>query len=348
MRTGAISKTQTYWFCQIFGWGAFVLYELVNYLGLGLFSAENALLISAAAPLGICITHVYRWVLLRWQVLQMPFLKMTILALAAVFVLSSVLFFGLAVIGMAAGRGGNWSEITPNYVFMSILNWSRYVFVWVLIYHLYGMMERTNRARMAQLASENQLKNIELQNLKAQLNPHFLFNALNSIKALTHSDSQRAGEAVMMLSDLLRYSLNYEKQSVVPLSDEVAVVRDYLALEKIRFNRRLQYALHIDPAVDKWPIPPVLLVTLTENAIKHGIAPLVEGGEVQIFARLDQDRLTLRVVNTGQYHPNPGRQGIGLTNIRRRLEMLYGANAVFEITNSDNNTVQATVSLPAL
>lgn len=348
MRTSAISKTRAYWLCQTFGWGAFVLYELVNYVGLGLFSAENALLISAAAPLGICITHLYRGVLIRRKVLQMPFLKMTALALTAVFALSAVLFLGLAVIGMAVGRGANWSEITPNYVFMSILNWSRYVFVWVLIYHLYGMMERSNSARMAQLASENQLKNIELQNLKAQLNPHFLFNALNSIKALTHSDSQRAGEAVMMLSDLLRYSLNYEKQSVVPLSDEVAVVRDYLALEKIRFNRRLQYALHVDPAVEKWPVPPVLLVTLTENAIKHGIAQLVEGGEVQIFALHDQGRLMLRVINTGQYQPNPDRQGIGLTNIRRRLEMLYGENAFFEITDSDNNTVQATVSLPAL
>lgn len=109
-------------------------------------------------------------------------------------------------------------------------------------------MERINRTQIERLAYENQLKNVELQNLKAQLNPHFLFNALNSVKALTHSDPKRAGDAVMLLSDLLRYSLNYEKQTVVPLADELAVTRDYLALEKIRFNRRLEYTLDIEPA----------------------------------------------------------------------------------------------------
>lgn len=99
-------------------------------------------------------------------------------------------------------------------------------------------MERVNRSRLEQLSYENQLKNVELQNLKAHLNPHSLFNALNSVKALTHSDPRRAGDAVTLLSDLLRYSLNYEKQTVV-LSDEVAIVRDYLGLEKIRFNHWL-------------------------------------------------------------------------------------------------------------
>ncbi|MBV6442450.1 MAG: hypothetical protein DYG98_22340 [Haliscomenobacteraceae bacterium CHB4] len=348
MRIAAISKTQAYWLCQVFGWGAFVAYELVNYLGLGLFSIENALFIGTAAPLGICMTHIYRRALARWRVLEMPFLKMALLALAAVFVLSALLFIGLSLITFAASGGPDWSAVTPNYVFMSILNWSRYVFVWVLIYHLYGMMERVNRTRFDQLAFENQLKNVELQNLKAQLNPHFLFNALNSIKALTHSDPRRAGDAVTLLSDLLRYSLNYEKQTFVPLSDEVAVVRDYLALEKIRFNQRLEYAVQIDPSVEKWPVPPVLLVILAENAIKHGIAQLVQGGEVQVHARAENEWLTLRVTNTGHYAPNPSREGIGLANIRRRLEMLYGGNAVFNIHNSENGTVTATVSLPAL
>lgn len=345
----AFSKTQAYWLCQIFGWGAFVVYELVNYIGLGLFSFENALLISLAAPLGISITHAYRSVASRWKLLEMPFLKMSLLALIAVFVLSALLFGGLTLVTAAMSSDKiNWADITPNYFFMSVLNWSRYVFVWVLIYHLYGLMERINRTRLDQLSFENQLKNVELQNLKAQLNPHFLFNALNSVKALTHSDPRRAGDAVTLLSDLLRYSLNYEKQTVVPLSDEIEVVRDYLALEKIRFNQRLDYTLNIDPAAEQWPIPPVLLVTLAENAIKHGIAQLINGGTVQVCAQVENDHLALEVRNTGKYAPNPDREGIGLTNIRRRLEMLYSGSSVFDITNVDQNTVMVKVKIPAL
>lgn len=344
----SISKHQAYWFSQIFGWGVFVLYEIVNLLGLGFFSWNNALFMFLAALLGIGITHVYRTILIRIQVFEMPFTQMAILAFLAVFALSIVLFAGLSVVTWVIETEVNWEQLTLNYMFMSVLNWSRYLFVWVLIYHLHGLMERINRTQVERLASENQLKNVELQNLKAQLNPHFLFNALNSVKALTHSDPQRAGEAVMLLSDLLRYSLNYEKQSLVPLSDELAVTRDYLALEKIRFNRRLEYHLEIEPAAEKWPIPPILLVTLAENAIKHGIAQSIQGGFVHIKAHVENGHMKLEVCNTGHFSPDPNRQGIGLANIQRRLEMLFSGKAVFNLNNNlEQNTVTAAVQIPA-
>jgi len=345
----SFSKRQAYWFCQIFGWVTFVLYEIVNLLGLGFFTWEGALIMALVAPLGIGITHVYRIVLLRWRFLELPFPQMALLGLAAVFGLSFVLFVGTTFLSWGVQGSVNWSEITLNYLFMSLLNWSRYVFVWVLIYHLYSLMERINRTQIEYLDSENQLKNVELQNLKAQLNPHFLFNALNSIKALTHSDPKRAGDAVMLLSDLLRYSLNYEKQTLVPLADELAVTRDYLALEKIRFNQRLEYTLDIEPAAEKWLVPPILLVTLAENAIKHGIAQSVQGGVVQIRAHLENDQLRLEVCNTGHFLPHPDRQGIGLANIRRRLDMLFGGKAVFNLNNNNQqDTVTAAVQIPAL
>jgi len=345
----SFSKHQAYWFCQIFGWGVFVLYEIVNLLGLGFFTWKNALYMFLAAPLGIVITHTYRAILISRRVFDMPFAQMALLALVAVFGLSIVLFAGLTILTWAVEENLNWADITFNYVFMSVLNWSRYIFVWVLIYHLYGLMERINRTQLERLASDNQLKNVELQNLKAQLNPHFLFNALNSVKALTHSDPKRAGDAVMLLSDLLRYSLNYDKQTLVPLSDELAVTRDYLALEKIRFNRRLEYTLDIEPAAEKWPIPPILLVTLAENAIKHGIAQSIEGGFVHIKALVENDNMRLEVCNTGHLLPNPDRQGIGLANIRRRLDMLFAGKAVFDLHNNvEENTVTAAVQIPAI
>lgn len=343
----SFSKRQAYWFCQVFGWVTFVLYEIVNLLGLGLFTWEGALIMALVAPLGIGMTHVYRSVVLRWRVMELPFPQMALLGLVAVFGLSLVLFVGTTLLSWGVQSTVTWSEISLNYLFMSLLNWSRYVFVWVLIYHVFILMERINRTQIEFLDSENQLKNVELQNLKAQLNPHFLFNALNSIKALTHSDPKRAGDAVMLLSDLLRYSLNYEKQTLVPLADELAVTRDYLALEKIRFNQRLEYTLDIEPAAEKWLVPPILLVTLAENAIKHGIAQSVQGGTVQIRAHVEHDQLRLEVCNTGHFMPNPDRQGIGLANIRRRLDMLFGGKAVFNLNNHQQDTVTAAVQIPA-
>lgn len=344
----ALSKRQAYWSCQLFGWSAFVAYEIVNQVGLGMFSWYNALLMVLVVPLGIGLTHLYRAILLRWRVLELPFVRMALLAFAAVFALSAVLFLGLGLVGtLMSGGVVNWAGITLNYVFMSILNWSRYVFVWVLIYHLYGLMERVNRAQIERLSYENQLKNVELQHLKAQINPHFLFNALNSVKALTHSNPKRAGEAVVLLSDLLRYSLNYERHTLIPLRDEIAVTRDYLELEKIRFNQRLEYSLEIAPEAEGWLIPPIVLVTLTENAIKHGIAQSVEGGKVAIRAKVENRQLLLSVCNTGRYAPTPGREGIGLANIRRRLDVLYAGNARFDLQYlPETETVTAFVCLP--
>lgn len=342
-----LSKQKAYWFCQIFGWGAFVVYELVNQIGLGFFNLQNIVFVLLAAPSGIGVTHAYRALLRRWRVLDRSFMTMIPLALVAVFGLSFCMFVLLALASAIFSGQSPWEGFSPNYVFMSVLNWSRYLFVWVLIYHLVGLMERINGARLESLAFENQLKNVELQNLKAQLNPHFLFNALNSIKALTHSDPRRAGDAVTLLSDLLRYSLNYEKNTFVPLSDELAVVRDYLALEKIRFNQRLEYRLDIDPATEHWPIPPIMLVTLAENAIKHGIAQLVKGGLLTIRTRVEREFLVIEVQNSGKFAPDLTRQGIGLSNIDRRLEMLFAGKASFNICNTDPDTVQAVLQLPA-
>lgn len=344
----ALTKRQAYWTCQVFGWSAFVLYEIVNQFGLGMFSWRNALLMALAAPLGLGLTHFYRAVLIKRRILELPFVPLTVLAFTGVIGLSVALFLGLSIIGILFSGGNvDWSGLTPNYVFMSVLNWSRYVFVWVLIYHLHSLMERVNSVHLERLSYENQFKQVELQNLKAQINPHFLFNALNSIKALTHSNPKRAGDAVVLLSEILRYSLNYEKQTLIALGDELAVVKDYLDLEKIRFNQRFAYEFEVESGTEKWPVPPIILVTLAENAIKHGIAQSVQGGKVRIQVWVNNQSLYLSVCNTGRYLPAPGREGIGLANIRRRLEMLYAGKAWFEITNTPGDeTVTATVCLP--
>jgi signal transduction histidine kinase len=201
------------------------------------------------------------------------------------------------------------------------------------------------RARAASLAAaqaESALARAELAVISGKLNPHFLFNTLNSLIALTRKDAQAAEAALMRFSGMLRYVLDSKRSadSRVPLGDEIEFVRDYLALESLRLGRRLQVDWQLDPATFGDEIPPLSLQPLVENAIQHGIAPRVNGGRVGIrSARNTVDRgLELSVEDDGAGceparldDPAPARSGIGLTALRRRFALDYGGRARLQI-----------------
>jgi sensor histidine kinase YesM len=163
--------------------------------------------------------------------------------------------------------------------------------------------------------------------LKMQINPHFLFNALASIRTLSRIQPETAHEAISQLSALFRYALQSAQQEIVPLREELSILRDYLALERLRFEDRLQSSFHIPPELEGMPIPPMTLQILVENAVKHGIEEERHGGEIRIHAALEQGELHLRVFNTGTLRHNTRGNGIGLENARERLRMMFGASA---------------------
>lgn len=224
--------------------------------------------------------------------------------------------------------------------------------IWLVIpcfffYHLYHFsviyQDRKERTQNA----ENLLQISELENLKKQLNPHFLFNALNSIKALTLFDGQLARESIIQLSDLLRLSLNLGEQQRATLSEEVRLAQNYLALEKLRFDNRLNYTFNIESDLDNVLIMPMSLNTLLENAVKHGIGQLKSGGEIIISAKAEKNVIYLIVENSGVYDPKPKSDdgGIGLENLQKRLELQYGDKSSLTITN-ENKKVKAVIKMP--
>lgn len=163
--------------------------------------------------------------------------------------------------------------------------------------------------------------------LKMQINPHFLFNALASIRTLSRIQPEIAHEAISQLSALFRYALQSAQQEIVPLREELSVVRDYLALERLRFEDRLQSSFHVPPELEGLPIPPMTLQILVENAVKHGIEEERHGGEIRVYAALEQGKLHLRVINTGTLRHSTHGNGIGLENARERLRMMFGVSA---------------------
>jgi two-component system, LytTR family, sensor kinase len=211
------------------------------------------------------------------------------------------------------------------------------------------LIEEQLRIQVQQLELEKQLKDVELTNLRQQLNPHFLFNALNSIHALVSLKEDKAEAAVLNLSDLMRYHLNYEKRDFITVEEEMDTVRKYLELEKIRFEKRLTYDITVDVAVLNQEIPLIMVQTLVENAIKHAVRHNKNGANISVLARQEGTFLKIEVINAGQYAPSvfvSKNSGIGLENTRKRLEMLYGDKASFSIGNRNEYEVMATLSFP--
>ncbi|HMY74388.1 MAG TPA: histidine kinase, partial [Blastocatellia bacterium] len=185
--------------------------------------------------------------------------------------------------------------------------------------------------RALQAAALAQQAQLEL--LRYQLNPHFLFNALNSIRASVDEDRQRAKRMITEFSEFLRYSLLSANAAAIPLREELAAIRNYLAIEQIRFEDKLQVQYDIDPAAEDFPLPGFLIHPLVENAVKHGMeqsAPL----KLNIAARAKGDRLFVEVANSGSRltaQANGNGLGIGLRNIQERLAQLYPGHSRFEI-----------------
>lgn len=217
----------------------------------------------------------------------------------------------------------------------------------VLLYEFAVASHYVFLAIQASRQAELLARDAELRALKAQINPHFLFNSLHSISALTAVDPARAREMCIRLSDFLRHTLGLGDKASIPLGEELTLVRNYLEIEQVRFGTRLRVDSRIEAGCEHIQIPPLLLQPLVENAVKHGVATLVEGGSVELVAVQKGDLLCICVENEFDPDaPSNRRNGVGLANVRRRLLARYGSGARLEI-GVENNRFRAELRLPA-
>jgi hypothetical protein len=189
----------------------------------------------------------------------------------------------------------------------------------------------------------------QMRALQAQINPHFLFNTLSVLASLIHSNPAKAERVTEQLADIFRYALESTRVEWVSLDDELKFLESYLEIEKARFDDRLVYAFDVDDNIRSSRIPPMILQPLVENAVKHGIAPKVEGGEVRVSGRLEGDRVSIVVEDTGAGRQNLSRYrgaGIGLTNVRERLRHLYGDAGSLRLEDLHPTGTRAILVLP--
>jgi two-component system LytT family sensor kinase len=226
--------------------------------------------------------------------------------------------------------------ITPNvlmHYFVAKLNNNAF-FYWAIlaVTHILNYYRQLQDRELRASQLETRLAQTQLQMLKMQLHPHFLFNTLHAISALIHKDVELADRMIARLGDLLRATLENANKQEVPFKEELDFIEPYLEIEKARLGARLTIHMDIDPRVMDARVPNMLLQPLVENAIRHGIAPRVEPGRIEIHAQRQNGRLRLDVTDDGPGAPSPVAPGIGLTNTRARLEMLYGAAQRLELT----------------
>jgi len=216
----------------------------------------------------------------------------------------------------------------------------------VAYYYVILSLEASRQAEARVMETSILAREAELKALKAQVNPHFLFNSLNSISALTSIDPAKAREMCILLAEFLRMTLGLGEKSSIPLGEELHLLERFLAIEKVRFGPRLEMRENVQEETKPALIPPLLLQPLIENAVTHGIANLLDGGTIGLTTRCTDTRLTVIIENTCDLDAsNVRRGGLGLANVRRRIEARYGNEADMRVT-AEAGIFKVQLSLP--
>lgn len=263
-------------------------------------------------------------------------------ALAVQALLHSIIFLVLRVIG----SNDNIQPVSAGSFIAYSMNTGIMLMLWSMLYLLQREFKQRRETEIAHWRDQAKLREMELQLLRGQINSHFLFNSLNNVRALILEDAQAARQGLADLATLLRGLLQLENKQTVSLREELEWVRGYLALESLQFEQRLEYGFVIDESLLDEPVPPLLLQTLVENAIKHGIARRRLGGRIEINARLLSDTQWQLLVTNPPAEIMTTHQGnqLGITNTRARLAATFGEQANFELSLGD--PVRAQVDLP--
>jgi len=344
-------KVLLYWLAQIFGWSAYYGFSTILLLSSEDFipTFNLVLWISASIIFSILLSHGLRIVILKLDLLskKLPAL------------LGYTIFFSF-IVAVILETFQYYLDNTIVLDFLPVvedeppIHWVQFLLptlrsvilflLWSGFYYVFVIIEKSRKQEMLNLQWEASKNEIELKNLRAQLNPHFLFNSLNSIRALVGINPEQAKSAITQLSGLLRNSIQLGKLRVIPLKDELDLVEHYLKLEQVRFEERLKVKMVVNENALSCLIPPLMLQTIVENAIKHGISKSIEGGEVIISAVKEKNTLNLTVENTGKLDSMASDSGVGIANTKKRLAILFGNETEFKLTQ-EGDLVKASIKI---
>ena len=340
-----LTRLNWYWIFQLVGWNGAAL--------LALLSLSQAPL--SWAILGVCwwggasgllLSMAWRRILLRRGWIDGRFAWQRILPVLPVLGLIQSLSAGAAyAVLQPFGPVTSLAWLAP-----ALVTWSAIFLIWTVLYSMVQSLRRASRFQAEALRLEVLAKDAQLRALQAQVNPHFFFNSLNSVRALIFEDREAAAHMVDQLANLMRHALQAGQHATVPLATELDAVRAYLAIEQTRFEARLRVSFDIAPSLEQLRVPPMALQTLVENAVKYGVETSADGSDIRITAQRSAGdggapMLQIDVANTGALRSAPGSTCVGLRNARQRLQLACGECASLEL-REQAGWVHATMQLP--
>lgn len=337
-----------YWIAQLLGWGGLtIVYVLTSAFG----DRESLLRFAVAKTFcmatGFGLSHLWRAWLRNHGWLDrnrsFPFrgiaawlLVMSMIQTCSV-LLSDTLFNRSSLLSVP-------SELPFNLAGLTFL-WFVVFMVWTLCYAVALSRRRAVRFELEKLQLEVNVKDAELRALQAQINPHFFFNSLNSIRSLVYEDTEAAAKAIGQLASMMRHNLQSGQAVTARLMDELAAVETYLQMEKLRFESRMQVSLDIAPDLDDVMLPTMVLQTLVENAVKHGVERSVGVCPIRISAKRENANVIITVANQGTLATSSTSTRLGLANASKRLALLFGPQATCSL-DEEHGWVIARIVLP--
>ena len=347
-----------YWLCQLGGWGLYSTLQLcAGALLIHLPWARIGIEVLVLNGIGLIFTHrMHAYIRAHnWSSYSLRRLVPRIAIASLLLALPLGLLSLFASVSSLQSSESLIQELAPNIQlhFGPLIrflhqwaSWTTLFALWLVIYFVAVSIRRRRNAELRQSELIRSLQQAELRLLKAQLNPHFLFNALNTVRSLIAENPKVAQIVVTRFANTLRYALNAGQQEIVPLSKELEIVRDYLEIESLRLEDRLRVDYSVSDEAAGVGIPAMLLQTLVENAVKHGIAELPRGGSVKVDAVVRDGMLLLEVMNSRPAGVVRAAEGTGLRNSAERLRLIFGPSADISLDLSQPDLAVASVHIP--
>jgi len=342
-----LARLNWYWVCQCAGWGLVLVLQVLNRPPVPGYAApadvQRYLLVCCwGSASGFLLSDAWHRIQKRRQAAGARMGWGVVLAGVLVLGVANTLvqLLGYIVIRpFGPVRGVSWLPA-------ALASWWSLHLMWNVFHTAALSLRRANRLEAETLRLQVGAKDAQLRALQAQVNPHFFFNSMNSVRALVYEDRDAAARMIDELTSVMRHALQGGTRDTVPLADEIEVVRAYLAIEQIRFEQRLRARIDVGPGLDTVRIPPMALQTLVENAVKHGVEARPEGSDIRIHARRQDDgAAVIEVANAGAIQTVSGSTRTGLANARQRLALALGEGAHLDLREQDG-WVRATMRLP--
>lgn len=340
------STERLYWICQVVGWGLYGILSLSFYLSTPQFdfSWEHGVSIFWLVTMGLGLTHGFRYIAKTWQLTKKKPLQIIRTSVLASVLMGMLLISGNMIIDRLLDIS-ELAKVNSVVILVSLVNSTVLFLFWCTIYFIANYIREARHREIDKIRWEGAMKEFELNKLKSQLNPHFVFNALNTIRSLVEEDPEKAKQSITQLSNILRSSLLADRNKTIALHEEIRTTQDYLFLEKLRYEERLQIDIDIQSTVSSVQVPPMMLQTLVENAVKHGIIKQIHTGFVHLKAYENQGKLWVSIRNSGSLGKLES-GGFGLINTRQRLRLLFGDEGEFHIRQAEPGVVETLVIIP--